>query len=92
MAQRLYKSKEERLTACIIDDRHEVLSLYGSNCANCIHFEDWDYFCAAYPDGIPDELLSGKMRHDKIIKGQTGQTVYLPKDEKYNEFLNSYLK
>ena len=76
MAKRLYKSKEDKESQVIIDDRHEILGLYTSQCANCKHFEEWDYFCAAYPNGIPDNLLSGKEKHNKKRTDQEGNITY----------------
>ena len=60
--------------AAILDDRHELLNLYLSQCARCKHFDN--YTCAAFPDGIPEKLLTGEQKHDKIIPGQTGSTVF----------------
>lgn len=73
MVKRLYKNGNEH--SCL-DDRHEILNLYGSQCARCKHFHEEDYYCLAYPDGIPDELLSGKEKHNSIIKGQKGEIVF----------------
>jgi hypothetical protein len=79
MAERFYKSEEgkkARDECRIIDDRHEIFNIYKSKCGMCKHFQEWDYFCAAFPDGIPDEYLSADKVHDKIDKGQVGDTVF----------------
>ena len=73
MAKRLYKNGNEY--SCL-DDRHEILDSYDLQCSLCKHFHGDDYYCPAYPDGIPDELLSGKEKHNSIIKGQKGETVF----------------
>ena len=45
MVQRLYKDKTAGM---ILDDRHEVLSIYNSQCARVRHFMEDDYYCSAY--------------------------------------------
>lgn len=73
MVKRLYKNGDNY--SCT-DDRHEILNLYASQCAYCKHFHADDYYCSAYPDGIPDELLRGTQKHNSPIKGQVCDTVY----------------
>lgn len=59
-----------------INDRMEYFNMYKSQCATCIHY-DWDtYTCKAFPEEIPDELLSGDKKHESVIKGQFGKTIY----------------
>jgi len=52
-------------------------------CINCKHLdmmkhlsddniEDGKYFCPAYPDGIPDEILHGDDDHVKVRPDQVG--------------------
>ncbi|WP_032849878.1 hypothetical protein [Bacteroides sp. 2_2_4] len=77
MVQRFYKEKTDGF---ILDDRHEILSLYISQCARCKHFMEDDYYCSAYPDGIPDRLLEGSDTHDVIQPDQVGNTLYEPED------------
>ena len=59
-----------------IDDRHEVFTIYTSQCGKCKHLNFTELSCAAFPEGIPGKLLSGDTRHDKPIEGQTGNTVF----------------
>lgn len=33
-------------------------------------------FCAAFPDGIPDDIASGKIKHDSVIEGQFADYTY----------------
>jgi len=77
MADRFFKSKEEgdNQIGFILDDRSAWYPIY-SQCGMCEHFESWDYFCAAYPNGIPDELLFDKYLHDKILPDQVGVTIF----------------
>ena len=53
----------------------EVYSPYRSNCAKCVHFNLFEYTCAAFPKGIPEPFLSGKDFHINVVKGQAGNTV-----------------
>ena len=75
MAERLYKEKTDML---YLDDRHEILSIYESQCSHCKNFEKWDYFCDAYPNGIPDELLEGTEKHNEVRNDQVGTTIFTP--------------
>lgn len=64
-----------------INDRMEYLNIYQSQCPTCKHF-DWDTFtCKAFPKEIPDEILAGNKKHDDVIKGQTGNTIYEKEDD-----------
>jgi hypothetical protein len=76
MDRRLYKSKEDRDNKHILDDRHQLLGFSRDSCVFCKHFEEWDYFCSAYPEGIPDELLEGTEKHNEIRKDQIGTDVF----------------
>lgn len=76
MAKRLYKNNEDKDTNNILDDRHELLNMYKSKCCNCRHFQKWDFFCEAFPDGVPDKYLSGEDAHTQVVSGQTGSTVF----------------
>lgn len=62
----------------ILDDRHEIFNLYVSQCANCVHFKN-GYICPAFPNGIPENLLEGTQQHNSLIKGQTGDYVFIDK-------------
>ena len=47
-------------------------------CLKCKHFEKPNGFgCRAFPDGIPYGYPSNN-KHDKPIKGQTGDYVFTP--------------
>lgn len=74
MVKRLFKEPDERHR--ILDDRHEILNIYGSQCGRCKHFIQNDYYCPAYPEGIPDGLLEGNASHDKRHPDQTGDTIF----------------
>lgn len=63
-----------------IDDRHEIFNIYESQCSRCKNFNNESYSCEAYPDGIPENLLDASEKHDKVRKGQTGNSIFSPKD------------
>ena len=55
--------------------------IYNSICFNCKNFKNKSYNgktykCKAFPNGIPEEILTGKESHDTVIKGQTGEYVF----------------
>ena len=74
MVKRLYKDPSRR--NLILDDRCQFFDRFTSSCGSCKHFIEDDFYCPAYPDGIPDELLQGKEFHTKVRKDQTGNTVF----------------
>lgn len=49
---------------------------YESDCAFCKHLNLADYSCVAFPQGIPNPILEGKKKHQSIIEGQVGTSVY----------------
>jgi hypothetical protein len=54
-------------------------------CFSCKHFRLYGG-CDAFPDGIPDEITSGKNEHSIPLADQDNDIVFEPK-EKRNEFL-----
>lgn len=45
-------------------------------CMDCKHLKDGTLTCPAFPKGIPMNVLSNKVDHDKVLDGQTGTDVY----------------
>jgi len=48
-------------------------------CEQCLHLQGYGkngLFCLAFPDGVPEEILSGAVEHDRVIEGQEGEYVY----------------
>lgn len=41
-------------------------------CVSCVHKYDTGAFCKAFPEGIPEIILSGKFKHTKPFKGDRG--------------------
>ena len=62
----------------LLDDRHQIFNIYGSQCGKCKYLQRIELSCEAFPEGIPDKLLEGKSTHNKPIKGQTGNFVFFP--------------
>jgi hypothetical protein len=55
----------------IIDDR----PLWGPECFLCKHHDSANCSkrrCAAFPDGIPTDILTGKVSHKKPYAGDNG--------------------
>jgi hypothetical protein len=46
------------------------------DCCACAHFNEeadsLDLVCKAFPDGIPDEIQSGKVSHREPVEGDRG--------------------
>lgn len=55
-----------------LDDRYMP---FRSSCTGCKHFNVIDYTCPAFPKGIPTEILTGELKHDRVLKNQLGGTV-----------------
>ncbi|MCK9436955.1 MAG: hypothetical protein M0Q12_07100 [Synergistaceae bacterium] len=76
MTRRLYKDKKDYENSVILDDREFLLNRVLSKCLICEHFKEWDFFCVAFPKGIPDEYLSGEKAHTAKDSRQVGDTVF----------------
>ncbi|WP_316817294.1 hypothetical protein [Pedobacter nyackensis] len=48
-------------------------------CSKCINFNGDDFACVAFPNGIPNEILSGKIKHVSKFPEQMGDDVFLDK-------------
>jgi len=44
-------------------------------CIDCKYYKG-GLRCAAFPEGFPDEIISGESDHSEIIKGQEEDIVY----------------
>nr|DAY67551.1 MAG TPA: hypothetical protein [Caudoviricetes sp.] len=64
----------------ILDDRALWLDYFKSQCARCKLYNDLNASCKAFPNGIPFNMLEGKITHEKEIKGQTGNFLFTPKE------------
>lgn len=49
-------------------------------CFDCQHFnDDGSWTCKAFPEGIPDVILSGKNDHEEPLEGQNNDLVFTDK-------------
>lgn len=46
---------------------------------NCKHFKYSEFNCIAFPDGIPDEILTGENDHSKPLPDQNNKIVFSEK-------------
>jgi len=44
-------------------------------CLECSHYKGSNR-CIAFPEGIPEEIIYGKNKHSKPIKGQDNEIVF----------------
>ena len=51
----------------------------GMLCGYCQEHLSGTISCNAFPDGIPDKILSGIIVHDELMSGQTGTIVFKEK-------------
>ena len=54
-------------------------------CFECKHFRMFKGGCDAFPDGIPDEITSGKNEHSKPLPNQGNNIVFEQEDETQSE-------
>jgi len=47
-----------------------------SLCQTCLHCQESEFICDAYPSGIPDDILINAIMHDKVLPDQEGTTTY----------------
>lgn len=45
-------------------------------CSKCINFNSDNNSCPAFPQGIPEQLLSGKIKHKSKFPEQIGNDVF----------------
>lgn len=46
-------------------------------CVGCKHFiDDKKFTCKAFPKGIPNKFIYNEKKHDRVVRGQTGDFVY----------------
>jgi len=47
-------------------------------CFDCIHLDEKEWVCIAFPNGIPEEILTGESPHTKPLPDQENDIVYEP--------------
>ncbi len=64
----------------ILDDSIYVTIMYGIACSRCrhavqnviVHGRRHNYWCRAFPEGIPEEIYTGKNGHTEPYRGDHG--------------------
>ena len=46
-------------------------------CATCKHYNK-DLTCKAFPDGVPEKIITGLQEHNEPIAGQVGDFIHEP--------------
>lgn len=57
------------------DYPHQIDEFVGAECHECKHavIDSWGYItCAAFPDGVPDDIMFEGRLHRRPIKGDHG--------------------
>jgi len=52
-----------------------------SYCSKCLHYDADNMVCSAFPNGIPDQLLSGQIQHKSKFPEQVGTDVFVNERE-----------
>lgn len=60
---------------------NDLESINTSYCNKCLHFDEDSNTCQAFPNGIPSELLSGKVKHTSRFPEQVGLAVFINERE-----------
>jgi hypothetical protein len=50
--------------------------LEAPQCASCIHKDEGDMLCKAFPFGIPSEVYENIILHDHLLAEQIGDYIY----------------
>jgi hypothetical protein len=45
-------------------------------CFKCAHYKELSPGCAAFTEGIPDEITSGQNKHKRPLKGQENDLIF----------------
>ena len=48
-------------------------------CLKCAHYDLFSIGCKAFPEGIPDEITSGKNKHKTPLKSQKNNLTFKAK-------------
>jgi hypothetical protein len=49
-----------------------TLANFDVSCYKCKHFHDNEITCDAFPNGVPDSIMTSSVRHDHPINGDHG--------------------
>jgi len=59
-----------------IDDGNEIYQVYSSKCTICKRFNYSEFNCVAFPNGIPEIILSGENDHSEPLSEQDNDIVF----------------
>ena len=59
-------------------------------CFRCKNYRRFKGGCLAFPNGIPDVIISGENQHSKPLKGQRNKIVFEQMKESDLEQINSF--
>jgi hypothetical protein len=59
-------------------------------CFRCKNYRRFKGGCLAFPNGIPDEIVSGENQHSMPLKGQRNKIVFEQMKESDLEQINSF--
>ena len=48
----------------------------GFQCVKCVHLDEKEFKCAAYPVRIPDIILYGYVQHNEVLPDQEGDIIF----------------
>lgn len=50
--------------------------LESPQCMTCIHKNEEDIICKAYPFGIPQDILDNRVLHNEVFEDQIGDFIF----------------
>lgn len=53
-----------------------MLNIEVTYCTKCLHYNSEDQTCNAFPNQIPKEILTGKLKHSTKYPEQVGNDVF----------------
>ena len=59
-------------------------------CFRCKNYRRFKGGCLAFPNGIPDVIISGENKHSQPLKGQRNKIVFEQMKESDLEQINSF--
>lgn len=66
-------------------DGHSDYRPYMADCTTCKWFDNSNFVCDAYPDGIPDRILSGEVMHREVQPDQKDIILYVRDNDRFPE-------
>lgn len=60
----------------MLDGIIKMLENFDVNCLHCKHLHEDEISCAAFPDVIPDPIITGEIRHTEKMFSQKNDIVF----------------